>query len=148
MGWAIGAMTLLTAASIDQTIKAGKAQKKARSEAAAGQKAEQARERREQIREQRIRSAQLLQRSEASGTGESSGEMGALGSLSTNLSSNIAMNLGRAQTARNISMFEQDAASALNRANNYQALSSLVGTVASSSSASKNPAKNTTPSMG
>lgn len=135
-------------AGVDQNRKAVKAQKKAQSEAYAGQKAEQAREMREQIREQRIRTAQLMQRSEASGTGESSGEMGALGSLSTNLASNIGMNLGRIQTAKNISAFEQQAADYSARANTYQAIGQLGNQIGSlGGGKSTKPSKNTTPNL-
>lgn len=127
-----------------QNRQAVKAQKKARSEAYAGQKAEAAREMRDQIREQRIRAAQLMQRSEATGTGESSGEIGALGNLSTNLDSNIGMNLGRIQTARNISIFEQEAADYSSRAQTYQSIGQLAGSFAGKGS--NKPPKDTTPS--
>ena len=125
--------------------KASKAQKRARSEAEAGHAQEQAQERRQQIREQRIRQAQILQRSEAAGTGESSGEVGALGSLSTNTSTAIAANLGRAQVSRNISMFEQQAADALSNAATAQAVGSLA---MSYGGTQKKPSKTTTPDLG
>lgn len=76
MAWAYVAMAVLTAASVQQSHQANKANRRAREEAYAGQVAERNRDMRSQIREQRIRQAQILQRSQAAGTSESSGEVG------------------------------------------------------------------------
>ena len=69
--------------------------------------AEAARERRAQIREERIRRARVLQSAENTGAEGSSGELGAMAALSTTLASNIGTNLGRLQTADNMSIFAQ-----------------------------------------
>jgi hypothetical protein len=53
-----------------------------------------------------------MQSSSNSGAAGSSGEMGAVGALSSNLSSNIAANIGRLQSAGNISLFAQEDANA------------------------------------
>lgn len=87
----------------DYQVKAGNEQRAANASAAA-------KERRQQIREERIRRATILQSSENSDVQGSSGESGALGSLSTQLGSNIGFNLGQMQSANNISIFQQKAA--------------------------------------
>lgn len=88
------------------------AQMKIQSEQRAANAGEAASERRRQIREERVRRARVLQSAENTGMAESSGELGALGAISTNLSSNIGTNLGKLQTAENISIFSQDVADA------------------------------------
>lgn len=70
----------------------------------------QAQERRNQVREERVRRSKLLQASENSGTADSSGEYGAMGSLATQLSSNLGINAGRAQAGSNIGGYLQNAA--------------------------------------
>lgn len=70
----------------------------------------QANERRNQVREERVRRAKILAASENSGTAGSSGEMGAVDSLSTQLNSNLAINMGRAEAGNRISGYMQNAA--------------------------------------
>lgn len=82
-------------------------QKQQQSEQRAANAAEAARERRTQLREERVRRARVLQSAENTGTEGSSGELGALSSISTQLASNIGTNLGRMQTAENMSIFAQ-----------------------------------------
>ncbi len=67
-------------------------------------------ERRNQIREERVRRARVMQAASNTGASGSSGEFGALGGLSTTLSSNIGTNLGRLQTASRLSDLGQTAA--------------------------------------
>lgn len=88
------------------------AQEKAASEQRAQNAAQSAQERRQQIREERVRRARILQSSENTGASGSSGEIGATASLSTQLSSNIGINLGRLQGAENLSIFGQQEADA------------------------------------
>lgn len=88
------------------------AQEKIQAEQKAANAAEQAKERRQQIREERVRRARIIQSAVNTGVEGSSGELGAVGSLSTQLASNIATNIGRIQSANNISIFQQDAANA------------------------------------
>jgi hypothetical protein len=92
------------------------AQEKIQSEQRASNAASSARERRQQIREERVRRARVEQAAVNTGVAGSSGELGALSALSTNLNSNIGANLGRIQTADNISIFQQDAANAQDQA--------------------------------
>lgn len=70
----------------------------------------QAADRRAQIREERVRRARVMQASENSGTAYSSGESGALGSISTQFATNTGRQLGNAQASANISNFQQNAA--------------------------------------
>lgn len=105
-----------TVVSIDARNDQRRAQEKAASEQKASNAAEAAKERRQQVREERVRRARIMQSSENTGVAGGSGEAGALGSLSTNLSSNIGFNLGALQRAGNISDFNQQAADAGNRA--------------------------------
>jgi hypothetical protein len=116
---------ILDVLSFNETRKAQKAQRQAQSEQRAGNAGEAAAERRRQIREERIRRGQLMQSAEGTGTSGSSGEVGALGNLATTLSSNMGFNLGKLQTAQNISIFQQQASDALNRAAAYQKISDL-----------------------
>lgn len=71
---------------------------------------QQAEERRSQIREERVRRAKILQASEDTGVAGSSGEFGAIGSLSTTLSNNLGINAGRAEAGNRIGGYMQNAA--------------------------------------
>lgn len=73
-------------------------------------------ERRQQIREQRIRRAQILQSAENTGTDMSSGELGALSSISTQFNSNVGANLSAISRANRMSGMSQRAADASSRA--------------------------------
>lgn len=96
----------------DAANKSASAQNRARNEQAASNAAEAARERRQQIREERVKQARIMQASSNTGVAESSGEFGAIGSIATQVNSNIGFNLGAIQRAENISIFNQQAADA------------------------------------
>jgi hypothetical protein len=66
--------------------------------------------RRQRIREQRIRRAQIIAASENQGTSASSGEIGAIGSLNTNLAGMIGTSLGESKAAQGINTNMQKAA--------------------------------------
>lgn len=83
---------------------------KARNEQKALNYQQQAQERRAQIREERVRRAKILQSAENGGAAGSSGEAGAIGSLSTQLNANLGLNLGRQQAANTIGGYMQNAA--------------------------------------
>lgn len=121
-----------TAYSAYESNQARKEQRAAASEQRAQNKSDAMREHRNQIREERVRQAAILQASQAAGTSASSGEIGAIGSLTTTLESNIGTNLGKLQTAQNISIFQQNAADTLNRAETVRQVSSLASSFASS----------------
>lgn len=113
-----------TASSINSAKQQRRANERIQSEQRAANAAESARELRSQVREQRVRRARILQSAENTGASDSSGELGAVGALATNLSSNIGTNLGRIQTADNISIFSQQAA---NAGTNAQIAGSIAG---------------------
>jgi len=85
-------------------------QRKARGIQEAGNAQAASNERRQQIREERVRRAKIMQSAQNTGTAASSGEFGAVGGLSTTLSSNIGSNLGAIQRGQEISTLNQNAA--------------------------------------
>lgn len=103
--------------------KALEEQKKARLEEKAANAARAAQERRQQIREERVKRARLIQASVNTGVADSSGALGAQGSLNTQLASNLGFNAGlqanadRASTnLQNAANYGADAQSAANKA--------------------------------
>lgn len=114
--------------------RAAEEQRKINAQTQARQAQEAARERRQQIREERVRRARILQSSENLGVSGSSGEIGAVGALSTNLSSNIGDNIGALDTARTISGFSQRQADFVSAANQNLATANLWGQASSFSS--------------
>lgn len=115
-----------TAVAVDQGNKAQAASeeaadrdKKARAEQKASQSQQAAQERRQQIREERVRRARILQAGENTGTSESSGEFGAIGSLGTQLGSNIGFNLGQLNSAQRQSDLLQQGADFRNETSHY-----------------------------
>lgn len=116
-----------TAVSIDQSEKARRArnksadaQKLSNQEAKASASAQAAQERRQQVRDERIRRARILQGGANTGTDGSSGEFGAIGSLASQLGSNIGYNIGQIASAERRSDFLQTAADFSNSASNFQ----------------------------
>lgn len=105
-------------------------QEKAQAEQRAQNASSSAEERRKQVREERIRRARILQASSNTGTAESSGEIGALGSLSTQLSTNIGLSTMAQQRANNISIFNQNASDSLFSAQEWQNNARTVSEVA------------------
>lgn len=95
---------------------AAEEQRKINAEQSALAARDSAQERRQQVREERVRRAQILQSAANTGVADSSGEAGALGSLSTNLSNNLGMNEGSRQAGQRMSIFSQNAASYQSRA--------------------------------
>lgn len=98
--------------------KAAEEQRKARSEQAAELSAKAAAERRTQLREERIKRAKIIQASENTGVSESSGELGAVGNLNTQVGSNIGQNIGSLERAGNITALNQNAADFMSSSQN------------------------------
>lgn len=67
---------------------------------------------RSKVRESRIRRAQILAQSENVGSAESSGEVGAIGALNTNLSGVFGQSVGQSKSNENINVQNQKAADA------------------------------------
>lgn len=109
---------------------------KIQGESRARNAADAARERRAQVREERVLRARILQSAENTGASGSSGEFGAIGSLSTTLSSNIGSNLGKlasaqrsSEYAQNAANFQGDAAESMFKAQKMDTLFSLSGSI-------------------
>jgi len=129
---AVGIAVVGTAASMqaaenmeDAQYAAAQEQKKVQREQTASNAAQAAAERR------RVARARVLQTGAATGTVGSSGELGAIGSLATQFSSNIGSNLGSLQTANNISIFSQTAADFNSQAGALGQQSQMYGQIAS-----------------
>src|SRR5574341_325386 len=105
--------------------EARKEQKKAKAEQGAINAAKAAQEQRQQIREERIRRARILQASENTGVSESSGQVGAVSGLSTQLQTNLGFNEGMISSANRITEFQQNAADALGEADRWKQIGSL-----------------------
>lgn len=112
--------------------KSAAAQQKASYEQKALQSQQAAQERRQQIREERVKRAKVLQASENTGVGVSSGALGSVGGLSTQLSTNLGFNQGQIAGANRISGYNQQASdfmsasqNKINEANTWGAVQGL-----------------------
>lgn len=110
--------------------QAANAQRQAQSEQRASQAAQAAAARRQQIREERVKRARIMQSSTNTGVSASSGELGAVGGLNTQLGSNLGYQQGQINAAGRISAFNQTAADFLSSAENKMADASMWGGVA------------------
>lgn len=88
------------------------AQIKSRQEQAAVQAQQRAEAARRAAREERVKRGRLLQASTNTGTAGSSGEVGAASNLSTQFSNNLGLSKGAEIAGTNISLFNQEQASA------------------------------------
>lgn len=93
-------------------------------------------EQRQQIREERVRRARILQSAENTGVAESSGEIGALGDLSTGLATNLGFNNAEINRGTRMSNAGQAAAdfnfqatAAMGRSANWGRVASMAGTI-------------------
>lgn len=86
------------------------AQREARAIEGAQNQVAGAQSRRQRIREERIRRAQILAGSQNQGSGSSSGELGAIGALQTNLAGLVGTSLGESRAAQGINNNMQRAA--------------------------------------
>lgn len=111
---AIGAATTVYATTEQQrqAKKSASAQKEASDISAAQQKNDEMNQRRQQIRQQRIRAAQIEQGAANQGVSDSSGELGSLSALSTNVSNNLATLSGKSLASSGIYSATQRAANA------------------------------------
>lgn len=125
-----------TAASVQQQGKAAKAQKKIQNEEKARNTAQQMAERRQQVREERIKRARVMQASENTGTAGSSGELGAVSSIGTQIGANLGFNQSMIESGNRISGYAQQVANAQSNAsvfNSIAGMSSNVGSIFGSS---------------
>lgn len=108
----VGAVGQMNAAS-----ETAAAQRESRDISSAQQKVNSQESRRQRIREERIRRARMMAASENVGTSRSSGEVGAIGALSTNLAGLFGQSLGESKSAAGMNAADQRAADAQNRGN-------------------------------
>jgi len=109
-----------------QQQKAAKKQEEGRDIARAGEAAVEAQNLRQQVREERVKRAQLISASQASGVARSSSEAGSLSALKTSVGSNIAFTRGQTLVADAVSRKEQGAADLNLAAQKTQAITGLV----------------------
>lgn len=98
--------------------RAAGAQQDAADTAAAQQRNQEMEARRQQIRQQRIRTAQVQQAASNAGVSQSSGELGSLSALSTNVGANLANMAAQSRAAIGIGEANQSAANAIASGNN------------------------------
>lgn len=103
-------------ASANAASQAAGAQKEARAIGAAQTQVQQKESLRQKVREQRIRKAQILAASENAGTNASSGQIGAIGALSTNLAGMLGLSLGESRANDGINKQNQKAADFMQQA--------------------------------
>lgn len=82
---------------------------------------------RQQVREARIRQAQILQSAENTGSSQSSGELGAIGSVGTQLRNNVGTNLGAMDRAGRITASNRRIADLQSSAAQYQMMGGIYG---------------------
>ena len=110
-----------------QSKRAAGAQKEASDIAEAQRKNEEMDQRRQQIRQQRIRAAQVEQGAANQGASDSSGELGSLSALSSNVASNLATMSGRSAAASGIYSANQRALNAPSAAQTAGAIGQIGG---------------------
>lgn len=127
-----------TAASIQQGAEARKDQKRARREqdAARGEQAAQgaaeaAQARRQQVREERIKRAQILQAAANTGTAGSTGMLGAVGGMQTQLGSNMGLSQGNVDRGQRIGVYNQNAANFMGESQTHANRAGMYGSMAS-----------------
>ena len=104
-------------------------QQQAQNEQRADNAAKAAAERRQQIRDERIRQPRIAQASANTGAEGSSGELGAIGSVTTQTQANIGYNLGALQRADNISNFNQEAADSIFQGQQAAGVTGIAGSI-------------------
>lgn len=117
----VGAVAQANAAS-----NAASAQREASAIQGAQNQVQGAQSRRQRVREARIRRAQILAASENQGTSSSSGEVGAIGALNTNLSGLIGTSLGESNAAAGINRNTQRAADFTSQGNTIGAWTNAI----------------------
>lgn len=126
---ALAAITATTTAiSVSQARKSAKAQKKANAIQTGKEKFQQSEDVRKRIRARRIAEANLINSSEAGGTQGSSGEVGGIGSLSSQVSNSVANQSFESRTNDALSRQGQIAANANLKAQTVNSVGDLFKT--------------------
>ena len=115
-------------ASYQQGQKSARAQKNARQVALAENAARQQQDIRNQVRQERVRRAQILQASQNTGVGMSSGAIGGVSALGTQVGAYIGSASRLTNSNNAIGFFNQEAQDASNRASIFGQVSGLAFT--------------------
>lgn len=115
-------------AAADASSRAAAAQREANAIESAQQEVRGRDSRRQRIREARIRRAQIIAASENQGTGQSSGQVGAVGALTSNLGGLVGTSLGESAAARGVNNNMQRAADFTSQANTITAWTNTIQT--------------------
>lgn len=113
-------------AQASATRDAANAQREANNIQGAQQENASVESRRQRIREQRVRRAQIIAASENQGTTASSGQVGAVGALSTNLAGLVGNSLGESRANAGVNRQSQRAADSTADANMIGAWTSTI----------------------
>lgn len=113
-------------ASANAAASSAAAQKEASAIEGAQTKVQSQQSRRQRIREERIRRAQIIASSENQGTSASSGELGAIGALQSNLAGMIGTSLGESRAAQGINNNMQRAADFSSQSNTISAWTNTI----------------------
>jgi hypothetical protein len=128
---ALGALSLVVGiaggiAQANTARAAANEQRETRAISSARDKTVSMENRRERVREERIRRARILAQSENTGTSDSSGQIGAIGALSTNLAGMIGSSLGESRANQAINTSAQRAADLSAKANEIGAWTNTI----------------------
>lgn len=113
-----------------QQEQAAGEQRKGNAQQSALQGQQAAQERRQQVREERVKRAQIMNQATLTGTGGSSGELGATAGMSSQLGSNIGFNQSAIQGGQAITGFMQKSADYQTQAQSSSNLGGMFGQVA------------------
>jgi len=137
---AIATSTIIAAAAVavaagsayaanEQSKDAASSRKKAGKVSQAEQDAKANEGRRQQIREERVRRASIMQSSENTGVAASSGELGSLSALGSQVGGNVSSINQQQSSANAITGYNQSAANLDYRAGQTQQIGNFAGTV-------------------
>ncbi|QHJ80870.1 MAG: hypothetical protein [Bacteriophage sp.] len=123
-----------TAAAVQQNRaqkRAAGAQQDAADTASAQQKNQEMEARRQQVRQQRIRTAQVQQAASSSGASQSSGELGSLSALGTNVGANLASMASQSLAAQGIGAANQRSLDYQQKAQQWGMYGQVAGSIGS-----------------
>lgn len=120
---AIGAVS--TVEQIQASKESNRAQRRAASVAQAQNTVSMQDNVREQIRQERIRTAQIQQSAVNTGVGQSSGDIGGVSALTSQVGSNIGSMSGQIDSESSILNYRNQASSLMSQANTWGAIASL-----------------------
>lgn len=137
---AVATTTIIAAAAVavaagsayaanEQASDAASSRKKAQKVSQAEQEARASESRRQQIREERVKRATILQSSENTGVTSSSGQLGSISALGSQVGGNISSLSRQTDSAAAIGQYNQSAVDSDYRAGQIQQVGNFAGTV-------------------